>query len=191
MRATMRILPSAAALAAIDPPDLIVALGCPPQTRSGRPSRFLTGRALAAAAAHHALGGRPILCSGRGHPNAPGAEIEAGGDEVGALTALLVAARVPPQALLFDREALRTIDSIDHLARRFADRRLLLVSQAFHLPRVLFLARARGLDAWGLVANGPPLGWRGQLREDFGRLRAIWDVGIARRAHGRRSDRNR
>ncbi len=182
----MRILPSLDALAAIDPPDLIVALGCPPQTQSGRPSRFLTGRALAAAAAHHALGGRPILCTGRGR--APSASSPAGNDEVDALAALLVAARVPPQALLFDREALRTIDSIDHLARRFVDRRLLLVSQAFHLPRVLFLARARGLDAWGLVANGPPLGWRGRLREDFGRLRAIWDVGIARRAHGRRSE---
>jgi len=185
----MRILPSVDALAAIDPPDLIVVLGCPPQTRSGRPSRFLMGRALAAAAAHHALGGKPILCSGRGR--APDAAIHAGGDEVDALAALLVAARVPREALLFDREALRTIDSIDNLARTFVDRRLLLVSQAFHLPRVLYLARARGLDAFGLAANGPALGWRGHLREQFGRLRAIWDVGVARRGAGDGADGSR
>ncbi len=181
----MRILPSVDDLIAIDPPDLIVALGCPPRTRSGRPSRFLVGRALASAAAYHALGGKPILCSGRGR--AADAALAEGGDEVEALAALLVAARVPRESLLFDREALRTIDSIDHLARRFADRRVLLVSQAFHLPRVLYLARARGLDACGLVASGPALGWRGRQREAFGRLRAIWDVGIARRERGPRS----
>jgi SanA protein len=175
----MRILASLDALAAIDPPDLIVALGCPPRTRSGRPSRYLEGRARAAAAAHHVLGGRPILCTGRVRPASAG-ETE-GSDEVEALVGLLVAARIPDGAILRDRAAIRTIDSIDHLAREHADRRLLLVSQAFHLPRVLYLARSRGLDAWGLAAPGPSPGWRGRLREQLGRLRAVWDVGVARR----------
>lgn len=175
----MRILDSLDALAGIDPPDLIVALGCPPRTRSGRPSRYLDGRARAAADAHHALGGRPILCTGRVRPASAGG-VE-GSDEVEALVALLVAACIPEDVILRDREAVRTIDSIDHLAREHADRRVLLVSQAFHLPRVLYLARSRGLDAWGLTAPGPMPGWRGQWRERLGRARAVWDVGVARR----------
>ncbi len=175
----MRILTSLDALRAIDPPELIVALGCPPRTRSGQPSRYLEGRARAAAAAHHVLGGAPILCTGRVRPARAGGT--AGDDEVGALVALLVAARVPERALLLDREARRTLDSIDHLARAHADRRLLFVSQPFHLPRVLYLARARALDAWGLAAPGPAPGWRGRVRERLGRVRAVWDVAVARR----------
>ena len=175
-----RLLASLDALCEIEPPDLIVALGCPPRTRSGRPSLYLAGRARAAAAAHHALGGCPILCTGRVRRanEAPHEDH----DEVAALVALLRAARVPEAALLRDPEARRTIDSIDHLAREHAGRRLLLVSQAFHLPRVLYLARSRALDAWGLVAPGPEPGWRGRLRERLGHLRAVWDVAIARRS---------
>ena len=176
----MRILSSIDSLAAGARPDLIVALGCPPRTHSGRPSGYLIGRARAAAAAYHALGGVPILCSGRtGAAHSDGTE---GSDEAEALASLLVAANVPRESLLFDREATRTIDTIDHLAQWHAGSRIVLVSQRFHLPRVLFLARSRYLDAWGLPAPGPTPGLRGQLREGLGRLRAVWDVAITRRS---------
>ncbi|MBK7950017.1 MAG: YdcF family protein [Deltaproteobacteria bacterium] len=148
-------------------PSLIVVLGCPPRTRRGHASRYLTGRAEAAAAAYHALRTVPILCSGRA---------SADGDEIEALIALLEAARVPLAALRFDPAALRTIDTIDHLAAHYRRERILLVTQPFHLPRTLFLARAHALEAWGLPAPGPKPGWRVQLREGLGQLRAVWDV---------------
>lgn len=166
-------------LAALGRPDLIVALGCPPRARDGRPSGFLLGRARATAAAYHALGNVPILCSGRVTPATAAASDPS--DETEALAELLLAANVPRESLLFDRDAARTIDTIDHLARGYADKRIVLVSQPFHLARILFLARARGLEAWGLAAPGPSPGWRGRLREGLGRLRAVWDVSVARR----------
>lgn len=168
-RARARRLPVTAlsALPTDARPSLIVVLGCPPRTRRGHASRYLTGRAEAAAAAYHALRTVPILCSGRA-----GAE----GDEIEALIALLEAARVPRAALRFDPAALRTIDTIDHLALRYGGERILLVTQPFHLPRTLFLARARALEAWGLPAPGPKPGWRTRLREGLGQLRAVWDV---------------
>jgi len=177
----MRILSSLDSLATVVRPDLVVALGCPPRSQSGRPSGYLIGRVRATAAAYHALGGVPILCSGRGEDalRRDSAESE-GHDEVEALAALLVAANVPREALLFDRLATRTIDTIDHLADRHPGARILLVSQPFHLPRVLYLARSRSLDAWGLPAPGPTPGPRGQLREGLGRLRAVWDVAVSR-----------
>ena len=190
-----RRLVSLAEIAGRADPTLIVALGCPPRTRSGRPSRYLIGRASAAAAAFHSLckdrredlgeGPRaklrevPILCSGR--ITAPGPGENAGTDETDeaeALAVLLEAARVPRASILFDRRAARTIDTIHHLAEHHGSARILIVTQAFHLPRALFLARARGLEAWGLAAPGPTPGWRGQLREGLGRMRAVWDVGI-------------
>ncbi len=166
-------------LATLGRADLIVALGCPPRARSGRLSGYLVGRARATAAAYLSLGHVPILCSGRGAPaNAAAAGTS---DEAEALAELLVAAGVPRESILCDRDAARTIDTIDHLTRRYSGKRIVLVSQPFHLPRVLFLARARGLDAWGLAAPGPTPGWRGRVREGLGCLRAVWDVGVARR----------
>jgi len=89
---------------------------------------------------------------------------------------------VPRAAIRLDRAALRTIDSVDHLAAHYAGVPVLLVSQPFHLPRLLFLAQCRGVVAWGLDAPGPRPGLRTRLREDFACLRALADVGIARRS---------
>lgn len=190
-RAAARIATSVTVLPPDWRPTLIVALGCPPLSRSGAPSRFLIGRAEAAAAAHHALGGPTILCSGRvrggtaaRHPGDPTTTASGRGpieDEPEALAALIERANVPPDRIARDREALRTLDSIDFLVRHHGHERILLVSQAYHLPRVLHLARARGLDAFGLVAPGPAPGRRERLREALGRLRALFDVGFGPR----------
>ncbi len=169
-----RRLGSLAELAQRANPTLIVALGCPPRTPSGRPNRHLIGRATAAAAAFHHLREVPVLCSGR----APGPGESEGADEAEALATLLETARVPRTSILFDRRAARTIDTIEHLAEHHRDDRILIVTQAFHLPRALFLARMQGLEAFGLAAPGPTPGWRGELREGLARMRAIWDVGI-------------
>ena len=166
-------------LTALGRADLIVALGCPPRARNGRLSEYLVGRARSSAAAYHTLGDVPILCSGR--VVRADATSAAPSDEAAALAELLVAAGVPHASILFDRDAARTIDTIDHLVREHGGKRIVLISQPFHLPRILFLARARGLDAWGLAAPGPTLGWRGRLREGLGRLRAVWDVAFLRR----------
>ncbi|MBY0402138.1 YdcF family protein [Myxococcota bacterium] len=172
---------SVAGLAGHARPSLIVVLGCPTRTRRGHPSRYLTGRARAAAEAYHALRTVPILCSGSGAGPGSGGGAEVL-DEVSALAALLEGAGVPRAALRFDRAAKRTLDTIEHLSAHHRDERVLLVTQAFHLPRTLLLARARGLDAIGLVAPGPTPGPRGQLREALGQLRAVFDLARPRRA---------
>ncbi len=171
-----RRLDSLAEVARRANPTLIVALGCPPRTPSGRPNRHLIGRATAAAAAFHHLREVPVLCSGR--IVAPGPGESEGADEAEALATLLEVARVPRTSIRFDRRAARTIDTIDHLTEHHRDDRILIATQAFHLPRALFLARAQGLEAFGLAAPGPTPGWRGQLREGLARMRAVWDVGI-------------
>lgn len=150
-------------------------LGCPTRSSEGGPSRYFVARAETAAAAYHALPGVDVLCSGRVRPDR--AE-----DEAAALAERLVEGGVPSSAIRLDRRALRTLDTIEFLARHHRTDRLLFVSQAFHLPRVLYLAEARGLEAYGLATCGPEPDLRNRLREALGRLRAVWDVGIVGRS---------
>lgn len=178
-RARDRSIHDVDALPAEVRPDLLVVLGCPPRTRDGRVNPHLTGRAMAAARAYHALNGVTVLCSGRTDgADATDASVR---DESAALAALLEAAGVPASAIRLDRGARRTIDSIERVHDHHPARRILIVTQAFHLPRVLFLARARSLDAWGLAAPGPRLRGRGRLREAIAGLRACFDIGLVRR----------
>ena len=146
----------------------IVVLGCTPELRSGAANRYFVARAASAAAAYHHETGRRILCSGRVGRD--------GQDEASALASILESAGVPRSAIDLDCHAERTIDSIDFLARRHAEEPILLVTQAFHMPRALFLARRRGLEAWGLLAKGPAPSLRGRLRERLARTRALVEV---------------
>jgi SanA protein len=146
----------------------IVVLGCPPQGPSGRPNRYFVGRVAAAAAAYHHTPTRRVLCSGG---------VDAfGRDEAIALAEALETASVPRSAIDLDRDAARTIDSIEHVARTHMGEPILVVTQAFHMPRSLHLARHHGIDAWGLVADGPRPGLRVRLREGLAEQRASLDL---------------
>jgi SanA protein len=154
----------------------IVLLGCPARSRSGAPNRYFIARVAAAAAAYHHAAPRAnragsalrgLLCSGW--------------DEEGEATELaeaLIAAGVPSNEIALDGGSARTIDSIDYLAVHHPDDPIVFVSQAFHVPRVLYLARDRGLQAFGLCAEGRLRGLRPRLREVFARFRAIADLGL-------------
>lgn len=140
----------------------IVILGCRPQLRSGRPNAYLVARVAAAAAAYHHRPGHTILCTGLP-------------DEVAAMRAALDSARVPDSAIALDPGSRRTIESIEFVALRHKDEPILLVTQPFHMPRALSLARWSGLQSWGLLAAGARPGRRAQLRERLAELRALYD----------------
>ncbi len=151
----------------------IVVLGCPTRTTGGEPNRYFVARIETAAAAYHHLDER----SGPG--SAEGVEILCSGwDERGEaadMATALVAARVDRGAITIDGRAARTIDTIELLASRFPNERIVFVSQRFHIPRVLYLAREHGLDAWGLPAEGGLRGTRPRMREALASHRAIFD----------------
>lgn len=72
-------------------------------------------------------------------------------DEVLAMRRWLAARGVPAAAMRDDGEGLRTLDTMRR-CRALGFRSLLVVSNDFHLPRAVFLARHCGLDAHGVVA---------------------------------------
>jgi vancomycin permeability regulator SanA len=111
----------------------------------GEPSPLLAERLDAALALFRAGKVERLLLSGNSGAHH---------DEIRAMRHYLVAAGVPEHALLGDVEGLSTFDSCWRARSLFGVEDALLVTQRFHLPRALFLARHAGIRAQGVVAGG-------------------------------------
>jgi len=85
-------------------------------------------------------------------------------DEIRSMRRYLTKGGVPDRAISVDLEGLSTFDSCWRARGVFGVQRAILVTQAFHLPRAVFLARAAGIDAVGVRAGGgrwrAPYVWR-------------------------------
>lgn len=85
-------------------------------------------------------------------------------DEIRSMRRYLAKGGVPERAISVDLEGLSTFDSCWRARGVFGVQRAILVTQGFHLPRAVFLARAAGIDAVGVRAGGgrwrAPYVWR-------------------------------
>lgn len=142
----------------------------------GRPSRFLRGR-LEAALRMHADGRvASVLVSGDGRP--------ASSDEPGAMRDWLVAAGVPAEDVTVDPHGYDTYDTCWRALHVYGHRRVVMVSQTYHLPRALLTCRLLGLDAVGVgddSVRGTRVWRHGLLRERFALLKLARDVLTRRR----------
>ncbi len=98
------------------------------------------------------------------------------GDETEAMRTWLLSRGVPEDDVRLDPEGIRTLATLDRAIRVFGIPAALVCSQAYHLPRILYLSRAVGLDATGVVASGHPVPLRDRLREVLAWIRAVIDV---------------
>lgn len=85
---------------------------------------------------------------------------------------------LPESALAYDYAGRRTYDSCWRAQHIFGQKRVILVTQAFHLPRALYLCQQMGLEAVGVAADqrfytAAPF-WA--LREALARVGAWLDV---------------
>jgi len=95
-------------------------------------------------------------------------------DETRAMVAYVRARGVPDSAIEPDFAGLSTYDSCVRAHHVFGVRRVLLVTQAFHLPRALYIANSVGLDAYGVAADEGRQGTRRYaLRELLSRPLAL------------------
>ncbi|GAB2796995.1 outer membrane permeability protein SanA [Halomonas shantousis] len=85
---------------------------------------------------------------------------------------------VPKGAMTLDYAGFSTFDSIVRAKEVFGVRRVLLISQAWHLPRALFIADAMGIEAYGCAAPGEPAtgAWQLWLREWLARAATVGDL---------------
>lgn len=135
-----------------------------------RPSHMLEDRLSAALELYRSARCESILLTG-------------GPDEVVVMQAWLEARGVPRTALLLDGSGLRTFDSMARASRLLDERRVLVVTQDFHLPRAVYLARELGLEPVGVVAPAnyrypAVLKQKNRSRERLARVRAWLDLRV-------------
>jgi len=99
-------------------------------------------------------------------------------DEIRSMRRYLTKGGVPERAISGDLEGVSTFDSCWRARSVFGIQRAILITQAFHLPRAVFLARAAGIDAVGVRAGGGR--WRALYvwRELLARPLAVVDAWV-------------
>ncbi len=111
----------------------------------GQPSGILEDRLITAIAAYESGASDRLLMSGD-HGRADY-------DEVDAMKAYAVECGVPSSAVFMDHAGFSTYESLYRARDIFQAHRVLIVTQEYHLYRALYVARALGLDAYGLAAD--------------------------------------
>jgi SanA protein len=74
-------------------------------------------------------------------------------DETEPMREALIRAGVAPEAIRVDRHGHRTLDSMIRVREEFGFRDALVVTNGFHVPRAVYLARFHGIDADGVPAD--------------------------------------
>lgn len=147
------------------PKAVVLVLGASVRA-DGTPSRVLRDRlaaALEVAGATHDL-----LLTGDGLT----------AQEIAGMRNWLVERGVARERLLEDPAGLRTWDSMRRAKDVFKIDDVIVVTNAFHLARAVYLARAAGLRAIGVPAPAQKRAphWKNHVRESAARVRSVVDV---------------
>ncbi|MFT3885762.1 MAG: ElyC/SanA/YdcF family protein [Flavobacteriales bacterium] len=147
-----------------------IVLGC--RVREGDVSACLEERLAHALALYKAGSVQRLLLSGdhgrRGY------------DEVNTMKQWLMDRSVPLHHIFLDHAGFDTYDTMVRARDVFQVKDAVVISQAFHLPRAVYLARSLGIDAVGAIAD-PPGGsvCRGSaVREPMACVKAWLDVNL-------------
>ena len=150
--------------------DTALVLGAAPIGPEGGPNRYLVYRLDAAAALWQAGKVKRLIVSGDKRPPDY--------DEPAAMEAGLIERGVPAEAIVRDELGVRTLASVQRAETAFGQKRLIIVSQRFHLSRAIFLGRERDIEAWGYEARDVARAYSilTELRRYPSALRAYVDV---------------
>ncbi len=132
----------------------------------GQPSRVLASRAQSAIRLYKDGKVQKILVTGDSSANY---------NEVLPVRLYLLAAGIPDKDVVLDRSGFDTYSSMYRARNVYMARSIIIVTQDFHLPRAVYLARIFGINAYGLAAkqNGTIFDY---IREVPASWKAIWDV---------------
>jgi len=124
--------------------DCILVLGA--GVNNGRPSLMLADRLDCALALYeNGAAGKLLMSGDHGREEY---------DEVNVMKQEAVAAGVPSEDVFMDHAGFSTYESLYRARDVFLARRVIVVTQPYHLSRALYIAQALGLEAWGVGAEG-------------------------------------
>lgn len=99
-------------------------------------------------------------------------------DEVNTIKKYLLKKGIPPEDLFLDHAGFDTYDSIYRARDIFHVQSMIIISQDFHLPRAVYIAKSLHVNAIGVIADRQDYGnMTGVLlREKIARVKAFIDV---------------
>ena len=104
-------------------------------------------------------------------------------NEVDAMREYAVEAGVPSDDILMDRGGIRTYASCRNAREVFALDKVIAVSQSFHLPRIIYLCQAMGIETVGFPADLreydiSSVVWTIDVREVLARVKAWVEIRV-------------
>lgn len=144
--------------------------------RDGSPTPVLYDRVATAAALYQAGAVEKLLLSGDNR--------FVDYNEPGVMREVALSLGVPSEDIVLDYAGRRTYDTCYRAKAIFGVQSAVLVTQAFHLPRAIYLCSSFGVDAVGVEADRRDYHWMSEwnwtLREWVASAAAVWDVLILR-----------
>ncbi len=123
--------------------DLILVLGCAVRA-DGTLSHMLEDRVKTSVSLYESGLADNFLMSGDRHE---------GYDEVGAMQKEAERLGVPKDKILIDPNGYSTYESIFNLLQQYKGKKVLIVTQKYHLYRALYIAQKLGIEAYGVSAD--------------------------------------
>ncbi|MBK5246490.1 MAG: YdcF family protein [Peptostreptococcaceae bacterium] len=74
-------------------------------------------------------------------------------DEVNAMKTYVIDEGVPPEDIFLDHAGFSTYESVYRARDIFRVKKVIIVTQKYHLPRALYIAEGLGLDAYGVIPD--------------------------------------
>lgn len=151
-------------LEAVPTNDVGLVLGTSRLLKNGKPNLHFNQRIAATTSLYHAGKVRHLLVSGDNHVVTY--------NEPEDMRAALVSAGIPAEAISCDYAGFRTLDSVVRAKEVFGLTSCTIISEEFHCPRAVWIARNHGLDAIAFAAPDVSLkGWslRATIREKLAR----------------------
>ncbi|GAB4522484.1 MAG: ElyC/SanA/YdcF family protein [Anaerolineales bacterium] len=143
--------------------------------RDGNPTPVLEDRIATAASLYFAGSVKKLLLSGDNRTPYY--------NEPEAMRTYALKLGVPPDVLVLDYAGLRTYDTCYRANHIFGVQSALVVTQRFHLPRALYLCRALGIQAEGIIADRQYYRKRArffwQVRETLADAVSLWEIHVS------------
>ena len=96
-------------------------------------------------------------------------------DEVGAMREAAIGWGIDEERVLIDPDGNSTYESMVRLLEIYEGKRVVIVSQTYHLYRAIYIAQKLGIEAWGVGADARPYrDWlKCEVRELFARPKDV------------------
>ncbi len=152
-----------------------IVLGCSSTLSNGRTNQFFENRIKKAAALYHSRRVRKLIVSGdNSRPSY---------NEPAEMKKALIKQGVAAEDIVCDFAGFNTLDSIIRAKEVFGQNQFIVVSQEFHNKRAVFIARSKGIEAYGLNAAEVRRSHSTKtlIREELARVKTVLDIWILNR----------